>query len=192
MSRHFIKGIILIAILMTAPSLRADDQASTIGTKDYTIGPGDVLDISVWNNEALTKLVTVRPDGKIHFPLIGEIVAGGKTVAFLQKELNDQISPFVPDPNLSLMVQQINSLLIYVIGKVNRPGRLVLNSNINVLQALTMAGGLNAFAKKNHIKIFREKNNKTLIFPFDYDDITNGKNLEQNMVLLRGDVVVVP
>jgi polysaccharide export outer membrane protein len=177
---------------MTAPSLRADDQASTIGAKDYTIGPGDVLDISVWNNEALTKLVTVRPDGKIHFPLIGEIVAGGKTVALLQKELNDQISPFVPDPNLSLMVQQINSLLIYVIGKVNRPGRLVLNANINVLQALTMAGGLNAFAKRNNIKIFREKNNRTLIFPFDYDDITNGKNLEQNMVLLRGDVVVVP
>jgi polysaccharide export outer membrane protein len=192
MSPHFFKGIILIALLMTAPTLRAEDQASTVGTKDYTIGPGDVLDISVWNNEALTKLVTVRPDGKIHFPLIGEIVAGGKTVAFLQKELNEQISPFVPDPNLSLMVQQINSLLIYVIGKVNRPGRLVLNSNINVLQALTMAGGLNAFAKKNHIKIFREKNNKTLIFPFDYDDITNGKNLEQNMVLLRGDVVVVP
>lgn len=192
MIRHYIRGIILIAILMTASSLWAADQSSTTATGDYIIGPGDILDISVWNNEALTKLVTVRPDGKIHFPLIGEVVVGGKTVAFLQKDLNDRISPFVPEPNLSLMVQQINSLLIYVIGKVNRPGRLVLNTNINVLQALTMAGGLNAFAKRNNIKIFRETNEKTMILPFEYDDITNGKNLKQNIVLIRGDVVVVP
>ena len=83
-------------------------------------------------------------------------------------------------------------LLIYVIGRVNTPGRFELNTNINVLQALTMAGGLNAFAKKNKIRIFREIDGKTHIFPFEYDDVTKGKNLEQNIQLKRGDVVFVP
>ncbi|MEA1945834.1 MAG: polysaccharide biosynthesis/export family protein [Thermodesulfobacteriota bacterium] len=192
MRRNFISVVVMAIVLTTISSLWAADQPTTTTTGDYIIGPGDVLDISVWNNEALTKLVTVLPDGKIYFPLIGEIVVGGKTVAFLQKDLNDRISPFVPNPNLSLMVQEINSLLIYVIGKVNRPGRLALNTNINVLQALTMAGGLNAFANRNNIKIFRETKDKTFILPFEYDDVTEGKNLEQNIVLKRGDIIVIP
>jgi polysaccharide export outer membrane protein len=90
------------------------------------------------------------------------------------------------------MVGQVNSMLIYVIGKVNHPGRFVLNTNVNVLQALATAGGLNSFAKRNKIKIFRETNGETHIFPFEYDSVTEGENLEQNVMLERGDVVVVP
>ena len=161
-------------------------------TDDYIIGPGDVLDISVWKDEALTKLVTVLPDGKISFPLIGETTAQGKTVAALRNELNKKIDKYVPDPDLSVVVQQVNSMLIYVIGRVNHPGRLVLNANINVLQALAMAGGPNPFAKKNKIIIFRENNGKTSVFKFRYDDVSKGEKIEQNIMMKRGDVIVVP
>jgi polysaccharide export outer membrane protein len=136
--------------------------------------------------------VIVLPDGKIYFPLIGEVVVGGKTISVLTKELEDRISPFVPNPNLSVMVQQPNSMLIYVIGKVNNPGRFVLNTNVNVLQALAMAGGLNPFAKRNNIKIFRKTRGKNRVFKFAYDHVTEGRNLKKNIQLKRGDVVVVP
>ena len=180
--------VLLIGMLIIANPL----QAEMSPISDYTIGTGDVLSISVWNNEALTRAVTVLPDGKIHFPLIGEIVAGGKTLAALEKELKTKLHAFVPDPELSVMVGQVNSMLIYVIGKVNHPGRFELNTNVNVLQALATAGGLNAFAKRSKIKIFREINGKTHISPFDYDSVTEGENLDQNVMLERGDVVVVP
>ena len=183
-------AMVFAMVLPVQAAQKAGAAASPIG--DYVIGPGDVLDISVWNNEALTRAVTVLPDGKIHFPLIGEVVVGGKTLLVLEKELKDKINPFEPDPELSVMVNQVNSMLIYVIGKVNHPGRFVLNTNVNVLQALAMAGGLNAFAKRNKIKIFRETGGKTDMFPFEYDRVSEGENLEQNVRLERGDVVVVP
>jgi len=196
MNRNIVSAVIMAILLVTISPLQAADQpkaemaVSPIG--DYVIGPGDVLDISVWNNEALTRAVTVLPDGKIHFPLIGEVVVGDKTLAVLEKELKEKINPFEPNPELSVMVNQVNSMLIYVIGKVNHPGRFVLNTNVNVLQALAMAGGLNAFAKRNKIKIFRETGGKTDMFPFEYDPVSEGENLEQNVRLERGDVVVVP
>ncbi len=160
--------------------------------KDYVIGPGDVLDISVWKDETLTRSVVVLPDGKISFPLIGEVAAGGKTVAQLKKDIQEKLVPFVPDVTLSLEVKQVNSMLIYVIGRVNAPGRFVLNVNVNVLQALSMAGGFNPFAKRDKIKIFRQEGDKTHIFHFQYDSVVDGKQLEQNIMLKRGDVVVVP
>jgi len=194
MKRNYLTAAILLMTLIAVPPLWAAEQAEAAASpiSDYIIGPGDVLDISVWNNEALTKAASVLPDGKIHFPLIGEVVAGGKTLLDLETELKQRIATFVPDPNLTIMVQQVNSMLIYVIGKVNRSGRYALNTNINVLQALTMAGGLNTFAKRNKIKIFREDSGKTDIFQFKYDEVTEGEKLEQNIELKRGDVVVVP
>jgi len=194
MKKYSATLVLLICVLMTANPLQAADQlqAEMSPMGDYIIGPGDVLNISVWNNETLTKPVTVLPDGKIHFPLIGEVVVGGKTLAVLEKELKTKLHPFVPDPELSVMVGQVNSMLIYVIGKVNKPGRFALNTNVNVLQALATAGGLNAFAKRSKIKIFRKIKGKTHIFPFDYDRVTDGEHLEQNVSLEKGDVVVVP
>jgi polysaccharide biosynthesis/export protein len=194
MKRNYITAALLIGMFFTVFPVQAAETTGTITSHfgDYIIGPGDVLTISVWNNEPLTRSVTVLPDGKIHFPLIGEIVAGRKTLVVLEKELKTKLNPFVPDPELSVMVGQVNSMLIYVIGKVNHPGRFVLNTNVNVLQALATAGGLNTFAKRNKIKIFREINGKTHIFPFEYDQVTEGEHLEQNVVLDKGDVVVVP
>jgi len=159
---------------------------------DYIIGNGDKLDIAVWKDEALTKEVVVLPDGKISFPLVGQVTAAGKTLAALKKELEDKLRKYVPDLTLSVLVTQVNSLHIYVIGKVNNPGRFVLNTDVNVMQALSLAGGLNAFANRDDIKIFRETGKGTQILSFDYDEVAEGKKSEQNVQLQRGDVIVVP
>ena len=181
-------SLFLIIVLLMASSVAWGVEED----KDYLIGPGDVLDISVWKDEALTKSVVVLPDGKISFPLIGEVIASGKTVAQLKKEIQDKLVPFVPDTTLSLEVKQVNSMLIYVIGRVNSPNRFILNVNVNVLQALAMAGGLNPFAKRGKIKVLRQEGDQTRIFNFQYDDVVDGKHLEQNITLQRGDVIVVP
>lgn len=177
----------MIIILLASSAAWADQEAG-----DYLIGPGDVLDISVWKDETLTRSVVVLADGKISFPLIGEVIAEGKTVAQLKKEIEGKLAPFVPDTTLSLEVKQVNSMLVYVIGRVNSPGRFALNANVNVLQALSIAGGFNPFAKRDKIKVFRQEGDKTHIFNFQYDSVVKGKNLEQNIMLKRGDVVVVP
>jgi polysaccharide export outer membrane protein len=184
-------GLMVVFFLCPLTSWGAK-ETPVLPTDEYRIGPGDILDISVWKDEALTKQVAVLPDGKISFPLIGEVTAGGKTLAELRQELEKKLSRYVPDINLSVVVTRINSMIVYVVGRVNNPGMFALNTNVNVLQALSMAGGLNPFAKRSKIKIFREERNGTQIFPFDYDDVTKGENLPQNIRLKRGDVVVVP
>ncbi len=159
---------------------------------DYRIGPGDLLGIEVWKDPALTRAVVVLPDGKITFPLIGELLAGGKTVAELKKEIEGKLSRFFQSLVLTVEVRQLNSMQVYVLGRVNSPGRVVLTGNINILQALAIAGGPNSFANRSKIRIFRQEGEKTVIIPFDYDDVTAGKNLETNVMLRRGDVVFVP
>ena len=187
----FLILIILLICVTTAP-VWAAEKTATMPTDAYIIGSGDILDISVWKDEALTRQVAVLPDGKITFPLIGEVVAGGKTVAQLQEDLEKKLLRYVPELELSLLVNQVNSMMIYVIGRVNNPGRFVIYSDVNALQALAMAGGLNPFAKRGSIRIFRETGDGTKIFSFDYDDVSKGEDLEQNIRLKRGDVIVVP
>jgi len=158
----------------------------------YPIGPGDVLGISIWKDDALTKEVVVLPDGLISFPLLGLVRAAGKTVAQLRSELEEKISRYVTDPVLNVEVKQVNSMIVYVIGRVNSPGRFSLNTNVSALQALATAGGLNPFAKRDKIKILRQESGKTRIYPFNYDEIAEGRRLEENIELKRGDVIVVP
>ena len=158
----------------------------------YRIGPGDVLSISVWKNADLTRVVPVLPDGKISFPLIGELSVSEMTVGQLTKVLREKIEPYSPEPQISVEVQQTHSLVVYVIGKVNRPGNFTYNGNIDVLQALAMAGGLNPFAKRTQIKVLRTDKDGKKEFSFDYDAVTEENALAQNIQLKRGDVVVVP
>lgn len=191
--KNFKGSIILILLVCLAAVPALSEGPSEVWTgEDYIIGPGDVLEVSVWKEEALSKLLTVLPDGKITFPLVGEVVAGGMTVAQLKKDIESRLVRFVPDPVLTVGVHQVNSMMVYVIGKVNNPGRFTLNTNINVMQALAMAGGLNPFAKRDEIRVFRNRTGKTSSFEFDYDEVADGKNLAQNILLLRGDVIVVP
>ena len=187
----FLLTCIGLFMLAVAP-VQAADNATLMQGEHYLIGRGDVLDISVWKDEAQTKVVTVLPDGTIALPLVGEIVAAGRTVADLKKEIAQKVAKYVPDPVLTVIVQQVNSMLIYVVGRVNNPGRFVLNTNVNIMQALTMAGGLNAFAKRGKVTVMRGEGGATQMFSFDYDKVSSGKNLAQNIRLQRGDVVVVP
>ncbi len=174
-----------------APKTAASATSYPEGS-DFIIGPGDIVDISVWKDEELTRSCVVRPDGILTFPLIGDVRAGGRTASELKAEMEQKLKSYVPDLVLTVEVKQVNSLIIYVIGKVNTPGRFVMHTNINVLQALATAGGLNAFAKGNKIKIFRQQKGETIIMPFEYDEVVDGRRLEQNVMLQAGDVVVVP
>ena len=193
MKQIALKIFLIISVCLMAGSVQAVEKADELPPgQAYIIGPGDMLLISVWKVEDMTMRITVLPDGKISFPLIGEIMAAGKTIAELKAVLETKISRFVPEPVLSVVVENVNSLMIYVIGKVNNPGRFVLNCNIDVIQALAMAGGLNTFAKKNQIKIFRKTDAATEIFDFSYDDVSRGTDFKQNIGLKRGDVIVVP
>ncbi len=174
-----------------APPETVQTQSEKPGD-DYIIGSGDILDISLWKDEAMTKQVTVRTDGKIVFPLIGEITAAGRTADEVKEEMIEKLKEYVPEPVLTVDIKQINSMIVYVTGRVNHAGRFPVNTPVTVLQAISMAGGLNPFAKRSKIKIFRQENGNTVTFPFDYDEVTDGENLQQNIVLKRGDVVVVP
>lgn len=195
--RYAARGVVvLLGVAPLQPALlQAADKAPAVAANQdgaYLIGPGDVLDISVWKDEALTRTVVVLPDGRISFPLVGELQAGGRSIAQLKGDLEKRLLRYVPDLVLSLEVKQSNSLLVYVIGKVNTPGRQSHNAPVNVLQALATAGGMNPFAKRDKVRIFRTESGVTRILPFDYDGVTEGERLEENIPLRRGDVVVVP
>ena len=158
----------------------------------YQIGAGDVLALSVWKDPAMSRQVAVLPDGTVSLPLIGQILANGKSVKELEQEISRKIKKYLPDPVLDVSVVAVNSMLVYVIGKVRAPGRYAVQTNINVLQLLAIAGGLDKHADEDDIKIYREENHQTTIFSFEYDDVIDGEQLEQNIRLKRGDVVVVP
>ena len=164
----------------------------------YLLSPGDVLEISVWKEEGLQKEVLVRPDGGISFPLVGELQAGGKTAPQVQQLVAAQIKRFIPDPVVTVSVLKINSK-IFIVGKVKRPGEFIITQYADVMQALAMAGGLDPYAKSNDIKILRRMagkestgSAKEVAMDFEYDDVSKGKSLEQNIILQNGDVVVVP
>jgi polysaccharide export outer membrane protein len=198
----FFSAVIIVSLLtLTTPwaqetpsEASASPGSLAVETADasYRIGPGDILDISVWKDDALTKLIPVLPDGTLSFPLVGKLTAGGRTLEEFKSELEARIRRYVPDPVLSVSIHQVNSMMVYVIGRVNNPGRVMLNTKITALQALAMAGGPNPFAKRNGIKIFRKDSDRTLIFDFPYEDISHGEHLESNIEMQRGDVMVVP
>lgn len=181
----------ILPILLGLAAAAAAQES--VPVSEYLIGPGDILNVGVWKDEALTRQCVVLPDGKIAFPLIGQVTASGRTVEDLSKELSQKLGRFVPGVDLSVAVHQVNSLIVYVIGRVNTPGRFVLNTDVNVLQALAMAGGLNPFAKRGDIKVFREADcGGTKVYNFDYDAVSSGDNIKGNIRLKRGDVIVVP
>jgi polysaccharide export outer membrane protein len=160
--------------------------------KTYHIGPGDIIEISVWKDEALSRTLVVPPDGIISFPLIDTINVTNLTVSDLKKIVAQKLSEFIPDATVTVMLNEINSLKAYVIGKVKEPGEFAITLETNVVQILAKAGGLTPFASKGNIKILRQKESQITEIPFDYGEVEKGKNLEQNIILKPGDVVVVP
>lgn len=196
---HYInKFLYTLAVVLFASPVFAESPAPAAAaaapasfTPYYVLGPGDVLEISVWKEEGLQKEVLVRPDGGISFPLVGELQAGGKTTAQLHKEIVAQVKRYIPDPVVTVSLIKINNK-VFVVGKVKRPGEFVITQYTDVMQALAMGGGLDPYAKSGDIQILRRVQGKSKALEFDYDEVAKGKNLEQNIMLLNGDVVVVP
>ncbi|ULA68959.1 MAG: Capsule polysaccharide export protein [Nitrospira sp.] len=158
----------------------------------YGLGPEDVLMISVWKDEHLTREVVVRPDGMISFPLVGDLAAEGRTVEDLRADLVRRLIKYIPNVNVTVAVTKVLSYKIYVAGRVNKPGEYLVGHYTDVLQALSLAGGLTPFAAENDIKIVRRVMGQQHTFPFRYSDVRKGIDLEQNILLQRGDTVMVP
>ena len=178
--------------LVAAAPVSNDSEPVAVADESYLLGPEDVVKVSVWKDENLTQEVVVRPDGMISFPLVGDVPAAGRTVEDVRLELVKRLSKFIPTPHVSVMVTKLLSNKIYVIGRVNKPGEFLVGHYIDVLQALSLAGGLTPFAAENDIRIMRRARGNQRVFQFRYGDVRKGKELGQNIILERGDVVVVP
>jgi polysaccharide biosynthesis/export protein len=175
-----------IVCLLLASAGVADDAASIPDPPDYRIGIDDVLDIAVWNVAELQKTVPVRPDGKISLPLVNDVVAAGLTPMELRSQLTRQMAAFVQSPDVSVVVREIRSLKISVIGQVKAPGRFDLKGpSTTVLDALALAGGFTEFASRRRITILRSSQR----LHFDYDAAVSKGN---NPLIEPGDIVVVP
>lgn len=169
------------------------DAGGSPVSDDYKIGESDVLEVSVYGEESLNRPnLVVRPDGKISFPLIGDLQVGGLTTAQAKAALEKSLQEYIPGAVAAVSVSQLGSLQYYVVGKVNKPGMYNVSRPLTVLQALAMAGGLTPFAKESGILILRNSGSETARLPFNYSKVKKGKNIEQNITLERGDVVMVP
>ena len=158
----------------------------------YRVRPGDKLFISVWKEEGLAQTAIVRPDGGFTFPLAGELNATDKTVAALAEEIRARLVRLIPEAVVTVDVAELRGARVYIIGQVQMPGEFIMVSSLDVLQALSMAGGVTAFASPGDIKILRRSAEGQRAIAFDYDAIIRGRDLEQNITLEDGDVVIVP
>lgn len=207
MIKNFIICLSLLLAACSTPAPSPSDSApptttaaaTTGSTADlntvegsYVVQPGDILFISVWKEKDLQTEVMVRPDGGLNFPLAGDVSASGKTIEQLRKDLVAKLTKYVPDPVVTVAIKQSAGNKVYVVGKVNRPGEFIATRNIDVMQALSMAGGPTPYASLNKIKILRRVNGELKSIPFKYSRVEKGEDLEQNIVLQGGDVVVVP
>lgn len=173
----------------------ADDQApagSATESGTYKVNAGDILEVSVWKEEDLQRQAVVRPDGFFSFPLTGDIRAEGQTIEAVRAEVTARVSRFIPDPVVSVSILEPRGSKVYVIGQVARPGEFPINRFVDVVQALSMAGGTTPFAQLDSIKILRRQGDTQMAIPFAYSDVAAGKRLQQNIVLKPGDTVLVP
>lgn len=188
--RNYLK---YMALVVVATGLSGPAVSQERPTSDYAVQPGDILEISVWKEEDLQREVLVRPDGRFSFPLAGEIDATGKTVGDLREEISASLQKYIPDLIVTVSVQSILGNKVYVLGQVNKPGEFVVNPRVDVMQALSMAGGTTPFAALNDIVVLRrDGNGSQRAIRFAYKDVERGRSLDQNIVLNSGDVVVVP
>lgn len=203
--------LILVAALLLTSGCASTDQnapasragrtgaaaggAAATGEVDqarYVIGPEDLLHIAVWREEGLTRQVRVRPDGRISFPLVGDIQAAGLTAPQLQAELTRLLQAYVTAPAVSVIVDEVNSYKVYVLGEVAKPGALPVRAPVTVLQALALAGGLKPFAAGDRMVLVRQLEGRTLRLRLSYSDLVLGRNGAVNLTLESGDTLVVP
>jgi polysaccharide export outer membrane protein len=180
-------------VLLTGLALIATQLAEAQGAEsDYMMHAGDELEVSVWKEVDLQRKILVRPDGKFSFPLTGEVQAAGRSPAEIRADIESRLRAYIPEPVVTVTVTGVNGNGIYVIGQVNKPGAFVMNPRLSVLQALSVAGGTTPFAKLDNIIVIRMTGGTQRSLPFQYNQVSEGKNLAQNIALEAGDVVVVP
>lgn len=198
--------ILLVALAVLPMPTRAQAQSTTprvpgapppakvpaTNDPNYIIGAQDVLDISVWKEPEITRTVPVRPDGKISLPLLNDVQAAGLTPGQLTAEITTSLRRFVTDPEVTVIVEQINSQRVYILGEVTRPGAYPLLPGMTVLQALSSAGGFTQFANEKKMYVLRRVNGNQEKYYFNYKDVLNGKRADENIALKAGDTIVVP
>jgi polysaccharide biosynthesis/export protein len=191
----------MAAILLVGLPLAAQDQApaespatapAAAADASYIIGSDDVLDISVWKEPDVSRVVPVRPDGKISLPLVSDVQAAGLTPSELAEMLTERFKKYLNDPQVTVIVKEINSRRIYVVGEVMHPGAFPLLPDMTVLQALADAGGFTVYANTKKIHVLRTLNGKQTEFPFEYKDVLGGAKSSENIKLIPGDEIVVP
>ena len=178
--------LLAFVIFSNNPSI-AEPQSSP-----YLIGPDDILHIFVWNEEGLTQDTTVLPDGKLTFPLVGEIQAEGRTVMELKDAITQRLQDYVTAPEVTVVVREIHSRRIYAMGKLTTPGPYPLVAGMTVVQALSIAGGFAEWADEKNILVIRREGEKEIQHKFNYREYISGKNLKQNILLKPNDTIVVP
>ena len=191
-SSGIVTVLMVMGMLVVLSEVKEVLAAGTQVDPGYRLGAEDVLMVSVWKDEQLTREVVVRPDGMFSFPLVGDVRALDRTVEEIRADLVARLTKYIPNANVSVAVTKVMSYKIYVMGRVNKPGEYLIGHYTDVLQALSLAGGLTPFAAENDIKVMRRVDGEQRSIPFRYGDVRKGKDLEQNIVLQRGDVVMVP
>ena len=187
------RGSLLISaclFCLTAPL--AGQEAPPGETDSYLIGVADVLTVSVWKSEDLSAQVPVRPDGVITLPLVGEVLVAGKTPAEVREDLNQKYADFVSAPTISVVVNEINSRMIYIVGEVSSSGAYAIVQPLRVMQALALAGGLTEYAKKDQVVVLRQQQTQEQRISLSIKDIANGRKPEDNIRLRPGDTIIVP
>jgi polysaccharide biosynthesis/export protein len=199
MHRVFVLALGLALATLVATDAGAQQPAAPVkgrplpaGLDDYKIGPEDVLSISVWKNEAMSRVLPVRPDGMISLPLLDDIMAAGLTPMELRNVLAQKLAEYVPSPSVTVIVNDVHSFKVSVIGEVLRPARYELKSRTSVLDVLALAGGFNQFAARTRIVVLRQEGDKKVRIPFNYNRVTAGSADEENIYLRPGDIVLVP
>ena len=197
-TRNLVTLISLITIYFSTLSgtLLAQDTATGSKSNDtqeyYKIGANDVLNIFIWKEPDLSQDISVMPDGRIIFPMIGEVMAKGKSVIELKDIITEKLKNYITSPEVTVMVRQSNSRVIYTVGKLTNPGPYPLAPDMTVLQALSAAGGFTEWAETKYVMVVRRINGRETMYRFNYQDFIEGNNLAQNILLEPGDTIVVP
>ncbi|MGE4504502.1 MAG: polysaccharide biosynthesis/export family protein [Desulfovibrionaceae bacterium] len=186
----------LVAMCLVAsalPVMAAErDATNAVSFGEYKVGPEDILQVHVWGDEQLSPQVVVRPDGRISVPLVGEVECAGRSVEDIRLEIERRVKDYVKDAPVSVMVLQVNSPKVYIIGKVNSPGMYIMGHRMSLTQALALAQGFNPFAETENVLLIRGSGTNQITYKYNYDDLARGRDLTQNVQLMPGDTIVVP
>jgi polysaccharide export outer membrane protein len=194
LAQIWVGAVAMAFVLAPLPATSQEQQKQAPGDKatEYQLHAGDSITISVWKELDLQRKVMIRPDGRFSFPLTGEVQAAGRTPDEVRIEIENSLKKFIPEAVVTVIVEEFNGNRVYVIGQVTKPGMYVMNPSLNVLQALSLAGGSTPFAKLDDVSIIRGSGPSQKTLPFRYSQVVEGKALQQNITLESGDVVVVP